>query len=135
MPGIGSWNGFALLRRESAMFKVPEVRRGGHLTESPTHSSRQRRVRMPLLLTLALTAAIAIGPTASTAVMAQGAMASKITMWTADGSPQYVWIEQTLPEFTQLTGITVDFQKTPEGGIIDKYQVAMTAHSSDFDIF
>jgi ABC-type glycerol-3-phosphate transport system substrate-binding protein len=90
---------------------------------------------MPFLATLAVTAALAVGPTAGTAVMAQGAMASKITMWTADGSPQYVWIEQTLPEFTQLTGITVDFQKTPEQGIIDKYQVAMTAHSTDFDIF
>src|SRR4051812_45192348 len=99
------------------------------------HSSRRRRVRLPLLLTLALTAAVAIGPTAGTTVSAQRAMASNITMWTADGSPQYVWIEQTLPEFTQQTGITVDFQKTPEQGIIDKYQVAMTAHSADFDIF
>jgi ABC-type glycerol-3-phosphate transport system substrate-binding protein len=62
-------------------------------------------------------------------------MAKSITLWTADGSPQYTWVEQTMPEFTQQTGIQVNFQKFPEQGIIDKYTVAQTAHSTDYDIF
>jgi ABC-type glycerol-3-phosphate transport system substrate-binding protein len=88
---------------------------------------------LPLIgLVCVLTVALGSGPSGA---IAQTAMANHITMWTADGSPQYTWIEQTLPEFTQQTGIQVDFQKTPEQGIIDKYTVAMTAHSADFDIF
>jgi ABC-type glycerol-3-phosphate transport system substrate-binding protein len=99
--------------------------------------SKERAQRSPMWRTLGLVVALALAPAASTAAQAQQTtpMAKNITMWTADGSPQYVWVEQTLQEFTQKTGIQVDFQKFPEQGIIDKYQVAMTAHSTDFDIF
>ncbi len=96
-----------------------------------------RAQRSPAWRAVGLVVALALALAVTTAAQAQqtAPMAKNITMWTADGSPQYVWVEQTLPEFTQQTGIQVDFQKFPEQGIIDKYQVAMTAHSTDFDIF
>lgn len=119
------------------MLKVPASKHKTGLSEwrrGPNFLSR-RGVRTPFCLLFTLAAALGSGPAASTAYMAQAApTANKITMWTADSSDVYTWVEPMLPEFTQQTGIQVDFQKYPEQGILDKYQVAMTAGSKDFDV-
>jgi multiple sugar transport system substrate-binding protein len=114
------------VREEFGMLQL-----GAQRHETPARSG----VQLPVWLALGLVVALVVAPGAAAAQGSTAPMAKSITMWTADGSPQYTWVEQTLPEFTQKTGITVDFQKIPEQGIIDKYQVAMTAHSTDFDIF
>ena len=50
------------------------------------------------------------------------------------GLPQYDWVEQTMPEFAQQTGIAVDFE-SPEQGITDKSGGDRGATAQDFDIF
>jgi ABC-type glycerol-3-phosphate transport system substrate-binding protein len=95
---------------------------------------RRRTLAGVALLGIATVGLSACGSSGGSAASTNGTTATSITVWTAVG-PDYDWQKALLSEFTQQTGIKVNYEAYPETSFTDKLTTAQQAKSNAFSVF